>query len=244
MGIKKGPRPKVVLKDPRKRHSLHNRSRIKPHTKKSRVMNKQQARMSFSSKGARSSRFSPLVKLLNRRGMAYGRRSILRTVHNDHQLRRKLLRRGIRSRKRVEDALLELLFQCRNLKDWNSGDDNLFNVFRIIKGRVKWAANCSVDLIMQLFFTLIRARLECPGSWRKKACKVALRVDKVISVSVSEALHLTSRACPIVIRSLTGVNTTACRQRDSSRAVVWPENLRLNFSFVSILFLGDLRANT
>lgn len=209
MGIKKSPRPKVVLKDPSKRYGLHNRSRIKPHINKSRVINKQQANMAFSSKGARASWSKPLAKVFNRGGMAYGRRSILRTVHNDYQLRRKFLRRGIRSRKAVEEALLELLFQCRNLKDWNSGDDNLFDVFRLIKGRVKWAANCSVDLIMQLFFTLIRARLEYPGSSRRNACKVALRVDKVISVSIPKALRLISSMCSIVIGYLTAARITA-----------------------------------
>lgn len=209
MGIKKSPRPKVALKDPSERYSLHNRSRIKPHINKSRAINKQQPKMSFSSKGARTSRAKPLAKVFNRGGMAYGRRSILRTVHNDYQLRRKFLRRGIRSRKGVENALLELLFQCRNLKDWDSGGDNLFDVFRIIKGRVKWAANCSVDLIMQLFFTLIRARLECPSSSRRNACKVALRVDKVISVSTPKALRLNSRMTSILIGYLTAAHITA-----------------------------------
>lgn len=209
MGIKKAPRPKVVLKDSTKRSSLHNRSRIKLHIKKPRVINKQQAKMYFSSKGARASRCKPLAKFFYRGGMAYGRRSILRTIHNDYQLRRKFLRRGIRSRKGVEEALLELLFQCRNLKDWDSGGDNLIDVFRLIKGRVEWAANCSVDLIMQLFFTLIRARLDCPGSLRKNACQVALRVDKVISVSIPKALHLNLRIGSIVIRCFIAVHIAA-----------------------------------
>ncbi|KAK7709819.1 hypothetical protein SLS64_006061 [Diaporthe eres] len=181
MGMRKGPRPKLLLKDPGKRYRLHNRTRIKPHIKKPRVINKQQAKMPFPRNRPRDLRSKPLAKLFYRGGMAYGRRSILRTIHNDYQLRHKFLRRGIWSKKGVEEALLELLFQCRNLKDWDSGDDNLVDVFRLIKGRVKWAANCSVDLIMHLFFTLVRARLDCPGSLRKNACKVALRIDKVIS---------------------------------------------------------------
>lgn len=128
--------------------------------------------------------------------MAYGSRSILHTINHDDKLRRKFLRRGIRSKKGVEEALLELLFQCRNLKDWDSGGDNLVDVFRLIKGRVKWAADCSVDLIMQLFFALLRARLDCPVNMREIPCKVALRVDKVISVSHSKASHLILRMLP------------------------------------------------
>lgn len=183
MGIKKDPRPSVALKDSTMRYSHHNRSRIKPQIKKHRITNKK-TKISVPSEGAKAMRFRPLAKLFHRGGMAYGRRSILRTIHNDYQLRRKFLRLGIRSRQGVEDALLELLFQCRNLKDWDSGGDNLVDVFRLIKGRVKWASIFSVDLIMQLFFTLLRARLDCPVNLRKTSCKVALRVDKVISVSV------------------------------------------------------------
>lgn len=158
-----------------------------------RIINKKKAKMSLSSKGFKALRFKPLAELFRRGGMAYGNRNILHTMNHDDRLRRKFLRRGIRSKNAVEEALLELLFQCRNLKDWDSGGDNLVDVFRLIKGRVKWAANCSVDLIMQLFFALLRARLECPRNLRKDSCKVALRVDKVISVSIPKASYLISR---------------------------------------------------
>lgn len=186
MGIKKNLRPSAALKDQSKRPSFRNRSSFKPQTNKSRLINKKKAKMSLPAIRGKAPRFWPLFKLFDRGGMAYGRHSILRTARNDSQLRRKFFNVGTRSRQGVEDALLELLFQCRNLKDWDSGGDNLVDVFRLIKGRVKWAANCSVDLIMQLFFTLLRARLDCPAKLRKNSCKVALRVDKVISVSPPE----------------------------------------------------------
>jgi hypothetical protein len=79
----------------------------------------------------------------------------------------------------------------------------LVDVFRLIKGRIEWASNCSVDLIMQLFFALLRARLGCPARSRKNACKVALRVDKVIRVSTTKKLYWRSRvlaqplSCPV-----------------------------------------------
>ncbi|KKY30014.1 hypothetical protein UCDDA912_g10060 [Diaporthe ampelina] len=180
MGINNSRRPRAALKDSSKRSSVRNRPPHRPQLNKSQIASKQQAKMSFLSKRSKAPRLKPLRKLFDRRGMAYGRRSILHTVRKDYQLRRKFLSRGIESREGVEEALLELLFQCRNLKDWDSGGDNLVDVFRLIKGRVEWAANCSVDLIMQLFFTLLRARLDCPTRLRKNAGKVALRVDKVI----------------------------------------------------------------
>lgn len=189
MGIKKNLRPSAALKDPSKHSSFRNRPSFKPQTNKSRHIKKRKSKRSLPSIRVKNPRFWPLFKLFDRGGMAYGRRSILRTARNDSQLRRQFLKVGIRSRQGVEDALMELLFQCRNLKDWDAGGDNLVDVFRLIKGRVKWAANCSVDLIMQLFFTLLRARLDCPAKLRKNSCKVALRVDKVISVSFPRALH-------------------------------------------------------
>lgn len=195
MGIKRISRPSVVLKDSSKRYRLHNKFRLKPQTKKARDIKQQQRKRSLFFKGSRPSRFKPLIKLFSRGGMAYGRRSILRTTQNDLQLRRKFDRLGIRGRKGVEKALLELLFQCRNLRDWDSGGDNLVDVFRLVKGRVKWASDVSVDLIMQLFFTLLRARLDCPVNLRKNSCNVALRVDQVISVSISKAFCLTSNMC-------------------------------------------------
>lgn len=146
--------------------------------------------MSCLSKGARYPKTKPLLKLLDHRGMNYGHHHILRTVRNDYQLRREFHKLGIRNKRGSEEALMELLFECRNLKDWESGGDNLVDVFHLIKGRVEWTSNCSVDLIMQLFFALLRARLGCQASSRKNACKVALRVDKVISVSTPKELHL------------------------------------------------------
>lgn len=243
MGIKKNPRPSVTLKDSSKRYSHHNKSRIKPQIKKHRIVNRKKTKLSLPSKGAKAMRFKPLAKLFNRGGMAYGRRSILRTTHNDYQLRRKFLMLGIRSRKGVEDALLELLFQCRNLKDWDSGGDNLVDVFRLIKGRVKWASSLSVDLIMQLFFTVLRARLDCPANLRKTSCKVALRVDKVISVSVPKALYLISRMTPVMSRCFTAAFVALLRCRDSLRFMVRPENLPFNTAFMSVSTIGDLRAD-
>lgn len=149
--------------------------------------------MSFLSNGARNPKPKPLLKLFDRRGMNYGQYHILRTVRNDYQLRREFYKLGIRNKRELEEALLELLFECRNLKYWESGGDNLVDVFHLIKGRVEWASDCSVDLIMQLFFALLQARLGCRSSSRKNACKVALRVDKVISVSTLKELHLCSR---------------------------------------------------
>lgn len=176
MGIKKHARPSAAIKDSNKRSSLRNRPDLRPQVNKPR---------------AGAPKTKPLLKLFDRRGMRYGRDRILRTVRNDYQLRREFYKLGIRSRKSAEKALLELLFQCRNLKDWESGGDNLVDVFRLIKGRVEWASsNCSVDLIMQLFFALLRARLEFPARLRKNACKVARRVDKVIRVSTSEESYL------------------------------------------------------
>lgn len=198
MGTKKSRRPSAAIKDSSKHSSRRNSSHIKSQMHQRQIINKKKAKMSLRSKIAKAPRFKPLAKLFHRGGMAYGSRSILHTLHNDYQLRRKFLRRGIRSKKGVEEALLELLFQCRNLKDWDSGGDNLVDVFRLIKGRVKWAADCSVDLIMQLFFALLRARLDCPVNMRKTSCKVALRVDKVISVSLSKASYLILRMLPIM----------------------------------------------
>lgn len=187
MGARKRSRPSAAVKDSSKRHHFRNRSQIR----KVQIINKQLAKLSFLSKGAKAQSSKPLVEFFRRGGMAYGQSSILRTVHKDNQLRRKLLNLGIRNRKGVEEALLELLYHFRNLKDWDSGDDDLFDVFRLLKGRVKWAASCSVDLIMQLFFALLRARLDYPHNLRtKNCCKVALRVDKVISVSIIKQLYL------------------------------------------------------
>lgn len=198
MGTKKSRQPNAAIRDSSKHSSHRNRSTIKSQIHQRRIINKKKANMSLRSKGANAPRFKPLAKLFYCGGMAYGSRSILHIPKHDYKLCRKFLRRGIRSKKGVEAALLELLFQCRNLKDWDSGGDNLVDVFRLIKGRVKWAADCSVDLIMQLFFSLLRARLDCPVSMRKTSCKVALRVDKVISVSVSKASYLTLRMLPIM----------------------------------------------
>ncbi|KAL1870199.1 hypothetical protein Daus18300_005263 [Diaporthe australafricana] len=178
MGAKKRSRPSSAVKDTSKRQHFHNGSQIR----KVQIIDKQQTKMTFLSKGTKAHNSKPLVKLFGRGGMAYGHGSILRTVRKDNELRCKLLNLGIRSRKGVEQALLELLYQFRNLKDWDAGGDDLFDVFRLIKGRVKWAASCSVDLIMQLFFALLRARLDCSQSLRtQNCCKVALRVDKIIS---------------------------------------------------------------
>lgn len=193
MGIKKGPRSRAALKDSSKRPIVRNRPPLKPQLNKSRIISKQQTKMHFPWKKANGRRFKPLVKLFDRRGMAYGRRSIFRNGRHDEYLRLTFISRGIETREGVEKALLEFLFQCRNLRDWDSGGDNLVDVFGLIKGRVEWAANCSVDLVMQLFFTLLRARLNCPAGLRKNAGKVALRVDKVISVSISKALYWTLR---------------------------------------------------
>lgn len=231
MGTKKSPQSSAAIKDSSKRSSRRNRSRIKPQMHQRRIINKKKAKMSLHFKGAKAPRFKPLAKLFNHGGMAYGSRSILHTIHNDYQLRRKFLRRGIRSKKGVEEALLELLFQCRNLKDWDSGGDNLVDVFRLIKGRVKWAANCSVDLVMQLFFALLRARLECPRNLRENACKVALRVDKVISVSVLKATD------PFFS------DPALSPSKDSFRVMVRPEYLFLNVVLMFTLVFGDFRAN-
>lgn len=85
---------------------------------------------------------------------------------------------------------MQLLFECRNLKDWESGGDNLVDVFGLIKERVHWASTCSTDLIMQLFFALLRARLDCSVSSRNNACRIARRVDQVIRVSTFQELYL------------------------------------------------------
>jgi hypothetical protein len=134
---------------------------------------------------ARAAMTKPLHKLFDRRGMRYGRHRVLRTVRNDNQLRREFYKVSIRDRNAADQALLELLFQCRNLRYWESGGDNLVDVFRLLKGRISWASHCSVDLIMQIFFALIRARLDCPARLRQNAGKVAQRVDKVIRVSTT-----------------------------------------------------------
>lgn len=193
MGIKKHRRPGGAPKDRNKRADFRNRRDIKPQISKFRITNKKRIEMSSLSNGARYLESKPLLKLLDRRGMKYGRDCILRTVRNDYQLRRDFYKFGIRNKSGLEEALLQLLFECRNLKDWESGGDNLVDVFHLIKGRVEWASNCSVDLVMQLFFALLRARLGCRASSRKNACKVALRVDKVISVSNPKELHFRSR---------------------------------------------------
>lgn len=122
--------------------------------------------------------------------MAYGRFRILRTVHSEYHLRWEFYKSGIRDKDTVEEALLQLLFECRNLKDWESGGDDLVNVFSIIKKRVDWALNCPVDILIQLFFALLRARLDCSASSRNNACRVARRVDQVIRVSTSKELYL------------------------------------------------------
>lgn len=225
MGTKKSRRPSSAIKDSSKHSIRRDRSPIKSQMHQRRIINKKKANMSLRSKATKAPRFKPLAKLFYRGGMAYGSRSILHTTNHDYKLCRKFLRRGIRSKKRVEEALLELLFQCRNLKDWDSGGDNLVDVFRLIKGRVKWAADCSVDLIMQLFFVLVRARLDCPINMRKISCKVALRVDKVISVSISEASYLTLRVLPIMFRYSTATFAALSRFGDYVRVIVRPECL-------------------
>ncbi|KAI3397405.1 hypothetical protein diail_10736 [Diaporthe ilicicola] len=187
MAFKKKSRPSAAVKNSSRRYDSRNR----PQVNKPQLMNKEQAKMPFPSQGVNYQKLKPLARLFGRGGMSYGRRSILRTVRNDNQLRCKFLNLGILTRKGVEQALLELLFQSRNLKDWDAGGDDLVDVFRLIKGRVKWAAECSVDLVMQLFFALLRGRLDCSGSLRtENCCKVALRVDKVIAVSIVEKSYL------------------------------------------------------
>lgn len=239
MGIKKNLRPSAAPKDQSRHSSFRNRSSFKPQTNKSRLINKKKAKMSLPSIRAKNPRFWPLFKLFDRGGMAYGRRSILRTARNDSQLRRQFLNAGIRSRQGVEDALMELLFQCRNLKDWDAGGDNLVDVFRLIKGRVKWATNCSVDLVMQLFFTLLRARLDCPANLRKNSCKVALRVDKVIAVSFSQALYpyLGMMTCRIPMsRSRAPVRLAACWCRGSFKSE-YTQMTRIDRAFMATSFI-------
>ncbi|KAG8160925.1 hypothetical protein KVR01_009189 [Diaporthe batatas] len=136
--------------------------------------------MSFLSNADIRRHTKPLLQLFDHQGMAYDRFRILRTVRSEYHLRWELYKHGIRDKDAVEEALLKLLFECRNLKDWESGGDNLVEVFRLIKARVHWASNCSTDLIMQLFFAILRARLDCSASCRNNACKVARRVDQVI----------------------------------------------------------------
>lgn len=189
MGIKKHRRQSAA-KDRNKRASFRKRPDLRPQSSKSRIINMKREEMSCLSNGSKYPKTKPLRKLFDRRGMNYGSHHILRTARNDYQLRREFYKFGIRNKSGVEEALLELLFECRNLKDWESGGDNLVDVFRLIKGRVEWASNCSVHLVMQLFFALLRARLGCRAGSRKNACKVALRVDKVISVSYPKELHL------------------------------------------------------
>ncbi|POS75468.1 hypothetical protein DHEL01_v206145 [Diaporthe helianthi] len=144
------------------------------------MIDKSLNRMSLLPNTAFHRRTKPLLQLFDHRGMAYGRYRIFRTVASEYHLRREFYKHGFHDKDAVEEALLQLLFECRNLKYWESGGDDLANVFSLIKGRVDWASNCSLDIIMQLFFALVRARLDCPVSSRNNACKVARRVDQVI----------------------------------------------------------------
>ncbi|CAN8102115.1 unnamed protein product [Discula destructiva] len=124
---------------------------------------------------------SKLSSLLRRGGMRFGP-VILRAASTDRFLFRKLQNKGIESKESLEHVLLELLFEARVLVNWSVTDD-LVVAFTCIKDKLDWASDIYVEILIQLFHAVMRARLSLRGTpaFDQEPCAVADRVDQVVS---------------------------------------------------------------